>query len=184
MSSEVLSLFSKFRDRQKAVEANTGTGSLGWWPPEGDHVVFIESVNVETAKFRYRPNKNDKATREIDAISAQFVYRLTDDPDAPNGEPRSFKGRAHIIPLSTEGLPDNQQTRVRIADERFKGHLKTALGHEIDDTEASMAELLDKIESFKGTSAALTVKCRCNYQDSKAGKRVPDEEFLVELIST
>lgn len=186
-NNAVLAKYAAINKRIQNVEPDTGQGSLGWWPPEGKHVVGLKSLKIEEGKFIYFGKKGEKGSRkELPALVVETTLQLTQDPESPT--PRSFRGRRFVIPADDSTLPDNQKTRVEIEDRRLKGLLTIALGvSEVPDTIAALMGLEQLVAEKAKANTMLFLTVDCAYDDSTkaknadgTAKRVPDKEYYVE----
>ena len=187
--NNVLSNFAKANARLKDARADTGAGSLGWWPPEAEYLVGLAAITVDEATFEYRTVPKGKNDQKRPAIKVQCKLQLLEDPDSPNA-PRSFMDREFIIPYDTTGLPTakgcNFAEQVRIAEERFKGLLCTALGiaeDGLDNAAAALQQLLERHEekSKAGTFITMKVYTKHREDNKRPGKFYPDVVKYMEL---
>ena len=196
-TDQVLALFNQMNDNLDTIDANQGLGQLGWWPPEGEYECILEAIELTQGKYKYGPQNSPK---EVPSALVTFHYRLTDDPDAPGGQPRSFKGRAFNIPaVPMSSLPEDEtngkhQTRVRIEKERLLGCLTTLLGAKPSTGWApAIQTAMQMLETAKAANRAVVVKVRCAYRDKTTGRgaarkvvqgsKIPDQEYIQELVS-
>lgn len=193
----VLALLGQMNEDASSYDPNQGLGGLGWWPPENsDPQVMLTGIDCTETKFKFG-GKSGSAKQEVPAAGITFLYQLIDDPDSPSGTPRSFKGRQFIIPaVPMSSLPEaeasrggKQQTRVRIEKERLMGHLTTILGVQPPRWEVGLQSVFEKLDAAAARGAAITLKLKLGYYDKTdkngkpTGTRVPDSEFIQELIS-
>lgn len=174
-----------------AADANQGHGSLGVWPEEPnskEHILTIRGMTVkEDAKFRYKAGPNAPAGAkpiERDALEVQFLYSLM-NPDT--GVDQEFKGAPMTIPFNRANLPDNQLTRVRMAEERLKGSLKGLAGDNFvdGDLESNLNFATNLIASAAEQSSFVQAKVYLNFSPQKdKANAFNKEEFIRELLAS
>lgn len=200
--NQIVAMFASLAETTDQYDANQGLGQLGWWPPEGEHECALVGIDLDSSsKFSYG-GRNGKPRVEVPAAQITFRYMLIDDPDSPDGKPRSFKGRSFTVPLvPLKQLPEDdkgygkQQTRVRIEKNRLLGHLTCLLGVQPPDWGVGLADAIEKVNAASAKGSLITVRVRCDYEDAvdKSGNakigpngkavRRPDKEYLQALFT-
>lgn len=170
---KVKTVFSALNSSFQSVQADSGLGSLGWWPEEGNHDCLVTDVNMQESTFK----QSDGQT--FPGIEVQFSYQLINDPGQE--EPRRFLGAPIRLPVDINQLNDPRaKTRAEIELRRLKGHLTTCLRREPQDIGVALGELSHKIEN---TDSVIAVVVKCQYDTSKDGKQYR-KEYLQKALST
>jgi hypothetical protein len=173
MQNQTKAIFATLQDEFESANADQGLGSLGEWPPQGEHNCYVLDINV-TADSKFKEAVAGGG-QEHPAVTIQFRYQLMEDPDRV--EPLVFKGAPITIPQDPSSIQqEGSQIRARIELQRLKGHLKTILGSDPVDLNESM-ELVEKMLSGE-TSIATVV--RCVY--TTRGSRTYRTEYIQSLL--
>lgn len=165
-------------------EAETGSSgsyveSFPTFPNSGTRDVHFNKLNVDwNAKFKYNTAKTGGQAKELDAYSIQFRYKAVND----DGKMQMVTGETLVIPYNTEGLPENQMTRVNIALGRLRAQIKGFLNQDEDFLSTiSLPEAIEQMLNLanhygnEGTTVILNVLFRItpnNYISPKTNKEV------------
>jgi len=170
--SQSKAIFAALQQEFDSVQADQGLGSLGEWPPKGEHNCYVIGVNITESKFRVTGTG-----KEIPSVSVQFNYQMIEDPDRP--EPLAFRGAPMNIPADlTEIDHEGSQIRARIEMSRLKGHIKTLLSYDPADMEAAFEE----VETLLNGDNTVAAVVRCQY--TERNDRTYRTEYLQSLLST
>tara|TARA_R100000234_G_scaffold14294_1_gene7879 strand:- start:9085 stop:9600 length:516 start_codon:yes stop_codon:yes gene_type:complete len=164
-------IFASLQEEYNTATADQGLGSLGEWPPAGNHECYVLGMTIDdNASFRQSSDG-----QEFPSIMVQFEYQLVDDPD--RSTPLIWKGAPfNLIKDSGNLTHDGSKTRTRIEMERFKGHLKTLMGGDMAD----LPSAIDTVQSkFNGDSAVVAM-IRCQY--NQKGTRTYKTEYIQYLV--
>jgi len=170
IENNVKAMFNSLNTAFAQAQPDNGMGAGGWWPAEGQHEVFVSSLNVRPSEYKL-PDGQKVAGTEI-----SFRYQLINDTDSPN-EPRSFDGSAFRLPQDTSVLDDKGRMRVDIEMRRLKGHLQTILRRDVKDIGTAIADADAKING----QDAVAVVVKCQY-DNVNGK-IYRKDFLVKPLA-
>lgn len=155
------------------ITPDQGLGTLGEWPPHGDHEMIVTGLSVSEDPFKMDGN-------EYPGWSAQFEYLW----NAPHlEEPLSWQGRPFNFPKDRGIIKaDNQKQRIRIAEERLAGHIKTLLGRAPGNYAADLGEIDAMINGPGAIICSVFVKNK--EKMTSDGPRKDREEKLQKLISS
>ena len=171
IQNQTKAIFSQMQSDFSQANADQGLGSLGEWPPAGEHNCYV--LDVMTSHDRTFRQSSDG--QEFPAATVQFTYQLCDDPD--RAEPLVFKG----APMTLCGDPtqlthEGSQIRNRIEMSRLKGHLKTLLSREPNDIAADLDEISTRLNGEEAVAAVV----RCQY--TERGTRTYRSEYIQTLL--
>jgi hypothetical protein len=170
ISNETKAVFANMQTDFATATADIGMGSLGEWPPKGEHACYVLGVNVQQGIFRQTSDK-----QEFPAVSVQFHYQLCEDPDRT--EPLIWNGAPMTIPEDPSVLThEGSQIRARIELGRLKGHLKTILGYDPTD----LTSAFDEVESKLNGDSTVACMIRCQY--TERGTTTYKSEYLQSLL--
>ena len=173
INTSVKSMFSQFQQQYEASQADTGMGSLGWWPDAGEHQVFVTNLSVEPGTFRQRDGL------ELDGFTAQFEYQLIEDSGSPE-EPRKFQGAPFTLPGNpSQTTDDKSKMRCEIETRRLKGHIETCLNKSTNDLGVALGELEAILAN---PELSIVVSCKCQY-DTRNG-RTYRKDYLTKNLSS
>ena len=126
IDNKVKTVFAALNNNFQSVQADSGLGSLGWWPEEGNHDCLVTDVNMQDSTFKQKDGQT------FPGFEIQFSYQLINDPG--QDEPRRWLGAPIRLPADMGALTDNgAKTRAEIELRRLKGHLTTCLRREPQD---------------------------------------------------
>ena len=171
IENNVKAMFNSLNNTFAQAQPDNGMGAGGWWPAEGQHDVFVSSLNVRASEFKMPDGQKVPGTEIV------FRYQLINDPDQPN-EPRSFDGSAFRLPQDTTSLDDKGRMRVEIEMRRLKGHLQTILRRDVKDIATALAEADARINGDQ--AVAVVVKC----QYDNVNGRTYRKDFLVKPLAS
>ena len=173
MQNQTKAIFATLQNDFQSASAAQGLGSLGEWPPQGEHNCYVLDVAVNTdATFK---EAQAGGGQEHPAITIQFRYQLMEDPD--RAEPLVFKGAPITIPQDMSAIQqEGSQTRARIELQRLKGHLKTLLGSE----PADMSSAMEEVDSLLNGESSVAAVIRCVY--TTRGSRTYRTEYVQSLL--
>lgn len=169
--NQTKAIFSSMQNAFNDVQADQGLGSLGEWPPAGNHNCYVLGVTVTEGEFKQAGDG-----QMFPSVVAQFTYQLVEDPD--HAEPLEWKGAPMNIPNDPTQISHEGSTiRARIEMQRLKGHMKTLLGREPGDIGSDMGEIETMLSGEQ--SVVCSVKCQYNQR----GDRTFKSEYLQSLLS-
>ena len=167
------SIFATLQDDFQTVDADQGLGSLGEWPPAGDHNCYVLNMMID-AKAIFK-EAAASGGQEHPAISIQFSYQLVEDPD--RAEPLLWRGAPITIPSNPKDIGhEGSKIRAQIEMKRLKGHLKTLLGRDPVDLSADM----DAVASLLSGEQSVVAVVDCRY--NKRNDRTYKTEYLKQLL--
>jgi hypothetical protein len=173
IDNKVKTVFAALNNNFQSVQADSGLGSLGWWPEEGNHDCLVTDVNMQDSTFKQKDGQT------FPGFEIQFSYQLINDPG--QDEPRRWMGAPIRLPADMGALTDNgAKTRAEIELRRLKGHLTTCLRREPQNIGAALADLSHRLEN---TDSVIAVVVKCQYDTAKDGKQYR-KEFLQKALST
>ncbi len=173
IDNKVKTVFAALNNNFQSVQADSGLGSLGWWPEEGNHDCLVTDVNMQDNAFKQSDGQS------FPGFEIQFSYQLINDPG--QDEPRRFVGQPFRIPADMNALTDPKaKTRAEIELRRLKGHLTTCLRREPQDIGVALADLSHRLEN---SDSVVAVVVKCQYDTGKDGKTWR-KEFLQKALST
>ncbi len=173
IDTSVKSMFSQFQKQYEVAQADTGLGSLGWWPEAGEHQVFVTNLSIEPSMFKQRDGM------EIDGFTTQFEYQLLEDAGSPE-QPRKFQGAPFTLPGDPSKVTDDKsKMRCEIETRRLKGHIETCLNKSTNDLGTALTEIE---EILSDPSRSIVVSCKCQY-DTRNG-RTYRKDFLTKNLSS
>lgn len=183
LNANITALLQAGADTFAKVEANTGEGFLGEWPPEGEHTCFLDNITVVEATIKL------KSGELIPCVRVQFAFEVIPDesdvdynPDTPG---LSWKGVPFNL-TTLEAVPNDDhptfptRRRVEVDWERLKGHLSKCLGKTQQELMNPMVELSNLMAIVENTKPILKV----NVQHRKAnnGKTYKTEYIKDQML--
>jgi hypothetical protein len=54
IDNKVKTVFAALNNNFQSVQADSGLGSLGWWPEEGNHDCLVTDVNMQDSTFKQK----------------------------------------------------------------------------------------------------------------------------------
>lgn len=172
--------------------ADTGEGSLGVWPPEGDHECYITRIETKNDDDYFVSKSTQGMVTQAKCSTFRFWYQLTKDPNNPD-QPMEFGGAPFQIVYNLAEVTDSgKRQQLEIGRNRLAGHLKTITGKEVGGEngigeDVAMDEAMTKV----GGDTQVIVTVRCQYREGKKRPGAnPDAkaptyktEFLIKLLS-
>lgn len=163
LESSLASSLAGMNDRYAAAQASDGSGGLNNFPEPGEHEAFVIGCTFNTNRaFKYQGGPQEG----IPGISIQLEYELIPDSTDPDFDPAkkavTTPGAAVTIlqnPDRFASLPENQQTRVRIEEERLKGWIQGIIGEEniTGDFPTDLEAMYNKVQASESKPAITLV---------------------------
>jgi hypothetical protein len=170
IENNVKAMFNSLNNAFANAQPDNGMGAGGWWPNEGQHEVFVSSLNVRASEYKMPDGQ------KVPGTDITFRYQLINDTDSPN-EPRSFDGALFRLPQDTSVLDDKGRMRTEIEMRRLKGHLQTILRRDVKDIGTALSDADAKINS--DNAVAVVVKCQYDNVNGKIYRK----DFLVKPLA-
>jgi len=168
--NETKAIFATLQTDFANATADQGLGSLGEWPPKGEHNCYVLGMNISEGTFRQTGDG-----QEFPAMVVQYHYQLCEDPD--RAEPLIWKGAPMTVPADPTVLThEGSQIRARIELGRLKGHMKTILSYDPVDIGAAFEEIEEKLNGDQTVAAVV----RCQY--TERNNRTYRSEYLQSLL--
>lgn len=171
IENNVKAMFNSLNNSFAQAQPDNGMGAGGWWPAEGQHDVFVSSMNVRASEYKLNDGQKVPGTEIV------FRYQLINDPDQPN-EPRSFDGTAFRLPQDASVLDEKARIGLEISMRRLKGHLQTILRRDVKDIGTALADADARINGDQ--AVAVVVKCQYDTNNGRTYRK----DFLVKPLAS
>jgi len=175
----IASVLASIAGQFESATPNAGMGSLGEWPPEGNHDCFLTGMTVDLIN-----DKDPARGTTIPGFSVQFEYRVIGDPN--NASPLEWKGAPfRLFQNGTDAFSDEKRkTVIRMETERLKNHLQIILGRPVPGT--ALQEAIGEVQAILSGGALRAFDVYCQYRQGKGDKsnRTYKTEYIHKALST
>lgn len=182
-----MSVAARLASRAKKIQSarpNTDGSGQQEYPPAGDHECMILAFGIEDAEFVYKlPNVSEPQRRPGYSINIKLqTLNAVKPPASPEDDGKVTFEDTFTYPNDDTGLPENQQTRLRIQDERYAGFLKTMLGRQSMDAPSETDGLFQRAKA--GETFFIIVKITARPRKNNAAIMDYDIFYKAHLSSS
>lgn len=184
--SKAIEMLRRGQEILAQVEADTGAGYQGEWPPEGTWPCFLTGVSEPSIT----PFSLGRNAYPVDAVQIQFYFKeepnllpADDDLGATTRVPVAFKGREFQLvldPNDLSKLDEKGQAIARRDLERFKGHITKIL--RLDPSQPiNPADAIQQIKT-QLEQGPIPLLVRCSYYRPEGKNISYKTEYIVDHL--